>query len=274
MSLGSVQAMSYHVFVWKLFGLYNIDGNPLWYRIYKFVLLIIFYIYYPLSIAMKLFFTDNLGEQIDILLILPTACTYFKGFVITRKRRELDELFALMQRMDTHIKSDRQHDILDGQVRGATNLVKALSLIYYSTVVFNITVTVLTRPKRFMWRAYYPFDWEHNDGLFWLYSCFQFCCTVLVSFLYSSLDVHGSAMYRVLVAHLDILGDQIQTLGRHTESDEFIAKQFQQCIVYHTYCVRYAAYVNNILSMHFFVQFGISGLVFCGSEFKISVVGL
>lgn len=112
-----MQAMRYHINVWKLCGLWDLPGNPVWYTVYSTCLYVIFYIIYPGCIAAQAAFAASFDEIIDILLILPTACAGIKGYFVLRKRRELRELFALIDRMDeAHVHGTLQRQMIGQQV--------------------------------------------------------------------------------------------------------------------------------------------------------------
>lgn len=251
----TIQSMRYHIIVWTVCGLWNIAGDPLWYRIYKFFLTLIFYFLYPLCIAIQLMFTESFNEMIDILLILPTACAGVKGFFVILKRKKIKALFRLMEDMDQLIDSDEHRHVLDVQLNGSILLVKILSCIYYSTVVSSFLVAFLAEERRFIWQSYYPFDHQHNLGIYYFFLLFQLMASFLVSFIYSSLDVYGSALYKMLGAHIDILGDKLRHLGTikslakvqaaygAVELSEAMksakyASDLKQCVLYHNYCIQ------------------------------------
>lgn len=237
--------MRYHIIVWKVCGLWNIPGNPWWYRVYCVVLYTIFYILYPLCIALQIMFTNSFDEMIDILLILPTACAGMKGCFVIAKRSELRKLFALIERMDEMLKDPEHQQMVEKQVRESLTLVKVLSVFYYSTVMSSFMVAFLSEERQFMWQSYYPFDYQHNLGIYYFFLFFQLGASFLVSFIYSSLDLYGSALYKVLGAHIDILGMKFKVLGRPTgqfdsvvERQRRIDEDLKECAIYHTMCIQ------------------------------------
>lgn len=242
----SLKAMRYHIMVWKVCGLWTLPGDPLWYRIYSTVLYIIFYVLYPLCIALQILFVDNFGEMIDILLILPTACAGMKGYFVILKRCEVRNLFVLIDRMDMIVRKEEHRQMIEKEIVESMLLVKVLSVFYYSTVVSSFMVAFLDEERRFMWQSYYPFDYQHNLGIYYFFLIFQLVASFLVSFIYSSLDLYGSALYKVLGAHIDILGKKFKTLGRQEEGldlpkhklDELIKEDVKECVIYHSLCIQ------------------------------------
>lgn len=263
----TIQAMRYHIMVWTVCGLWDIPGNPMWYRIYKAFLTVIFYVMYPLFIAIQLLFTANFNEMIDILLILPTACAGIKGSFVIIKRKQIKALLQLLDDMDQLIDSDDHRRILNEQLSGSMLLVKILSCIYYSTVVSSFLVAFLAEERRFIWQSYYPFDYQHNLGHYYFFLFFQFGASFLVSFIFSSLDLYGSALYKMLGGHIDILGDKVKQLGTVKSLAKLIAEQgavelndammsqqfaadLKHCVVYHNYCIRYNIRVLSLKITH------------------------
>lgn len=239
--------MRYHIMVWKVCGLWTLPGNPRWYRVYCTVLYTVFYVLYPMCIALQLLFS-SFDEMIDILLILPTACAGMKGCFVIAKRRELRKLFALIEQMDEHVQAPEHRRMVAQVIGEAMTLVKVLSVFYYSTVVSSFMVAFLADERRFMWQSYYPFDYQHHLGVYYFFLFFQLVASFLVSFIYSSLDLYGSALYKVLGAHIDILGLKFRRLGkpddggavgdRLMDRERRIAIDLKDCVVYHTMCIQ------------------------------------
>lgn len=242
----SMQALRYHIFVWKVCGFWSLPGNPIWYRFYSTALCIIFYIMYPLWVAVQVLFVDSLDKMIEILLILPTACAGMKGYFVILRRRELHMLFELVDRMDSFVQRTEQTEVIKKETYESMRLVKMLSIFYYSTVVSTFMIAFLPEERRFMWKAYFPFGYEDNLGIY--YSCllFQLVASFFVSFIYSSLDLYGSVLYKLLGAHIDILGKKFKELGRldediidmHMDRHQRIDEDLKQCVIYHNLCIQ------------------------------------
>lgn len=231
--------------VWKVCGLWTLPGNPWWYRLYCTVLYTIFYVLYPLCIALQLMFVNSFDEMIDILLILPTACAGMKGCFVMAKRSELRKLFVLMERMDEVVRYPEHQRLIEKEIRDSLTLVKVLSVFYYSTCVSSFMVPFLAEERRFMWQSYYPFDYQHNLGIYYFLLFFQLVASFLVSFIYSSLDLYGSALYKVLGGHIDVLGLKLKMLGRPVgkfnsveERQRRIDVDLKECAVYHNMCIQ------------------------------------
>lgn len=234
--------MDYHVMVWKVCGLWTLPGNPLWYRVYCIALYTIFYVLYPLCIGLALMFTENVNEMIDILLILPTACAGVKGCFVIAKRRELRKLFVLMDRMDEMVKKCEYVDLIEKALGESLTLVKVLSLFYYSTCVSSFIVPILVEERRLIWPSYYFVDYTNNVGAYYFFLFFQWFSSFLVSFIYSSLDLYAAALYKMLGAHIDILGMRLRAIGRLEGGPKKCVKRIEmnlkECAVYHTMCIQ------------------------------------
>lgn len=190
-------------------------------------------------------FTNTFNEMIDVLLILPTACAGMKGCFVIAKRSELRNLFVLMDRMDEVVKDSEHKAVIETALRESITLVKVLSLFYYSTCVSSFMVPFLSEERRLMWQSYYWVDFKKNLGIYYFFLFFQFFASILVSFIYSSLDLYASALYKVLGAHIDILGMRLKMLGRHEDTKHglvdrqtIINMDLKECVVYHTMCIQ------------------------------------
>lgn len=102
----------------------------------------------------------------------------------------------------------------------------------------------------------------------------------IVSFVYASLDLYGIVLYKLLGAHLDIVADLLAAIGHGRQSGHRLAnaplawqrcneQQLYACLRYHMLCLEFAQCLNEVLSLQYFLQFGMSVTVVCCSLFKL-----
>lgn len=291
-------SMQYHQQVWFYCGLWHTPGQPVWYISYTWFLTVFVYFLFPLLITIQLFYTNTIKEFTDILLIWPTAAFGIKAALIAVNRRKIERLFVILQKMDEFVRLDSHRRIVLLQNRESRRLVWFFSVEYYVSITTHLFVALLSSGPVLMWPAWLPLDYEHNYAVYFLFNIYMYLSSLLNGYVFTSLDVYGVALYKLLGAHLDILSEQLSDLG-HNGADEIhqadttashkrpqrvseeavppARRHWQRrnehklhaCVRYHMLCSSFAELLNSIISLQYFLQFGMSIAVVCGSEFKL-----
>lgn len=244
-----MRALRYHFFVWKVCGLwpdYSSHHRGLYFY-YSISIIMVFYVAFPMFIAIELIHANGISELTDILLILPTTLVGIKGALIWRNTPKLRRLFGLLERMDAAIRNDVQRQRIKRELLGCRRLVVFFSCEFYVSVLSHFAVALLADGRQLMWRSWYPLDYGHVDGYYYGILGYQLVASIMCAFMTSSMDVYGLALYKLLGAHVDNVGEQLSVLGnqRPTGNDTKLSWQqsceedLQHCIRYHQLCIRY-----------------------------------
>lgn len=292
----SMLSMQYHQQVWFYCGLWHTSGQPVWYISYTWFLAVFVYFLFPLLITIQLFYTNTIEEFTDILLIWPTAAFGIKAALIAVNRRKIEQLFVILHKMDEFVRLDAHRRIVLQQNSESHRLVLFFSVEYYVSITTHLFVALLSTGPVLMWPAWLPLDYEHNYVVYFLFNIYMYLSSLLNGYVFTSLDVYGVALYKLLGAHLDILSEQLAALG-HNGNDEILRAdstgpqrkhrasshavparthwqrrnehKLHACVRYHKLCSCFAELLNSIISLQYFLQFGMSIAVVCGSEFKL-----
>lgn len=238
-------AMRYHIFVWKTIGAWDLPGRPRWYTVWCALVYAIFFVFYPGCMLVQLAFVGTLDEMISILLIVPSAAAGVKGFFVILQREPLRRVFELLQRMDDeHVHTEAHREVILRQVSGSMMLVKFMSAFYYSTAVSGLVMAVMSPVRRLLYESWYPVDYQSSTAAYYTWLMFQWVCSFIVSFSYSSLDIYGPAMYRVLGAHVEVLRQRLDAIGNEggmggekaKHRDAANRKEMASCVDYHNLC--------------------------------------
>lgn len=295
----SMLAMQYHLQVWFNSGLWHVPGQPAWYVWYTAFLTIVVYINFPMIITIQLFYTTNVEEFIDILFFWPTAAFGIKAALISINRPKIQRLFDLLKQMDEFVRLDAHRQMILVQNRESHHLVWFLSIEYYGSITIHILTALLSSGPVLMWSAWVPLDYENNYLVYFLFNMYEFTSTMMSGYVLTSLDMYGVALYKLLGAHLDILSKQLAALGNNgigdiqreattglrrpkqlkkgaaatrTEWQRSNERKLHACVRYHMLCSEFSELLNTVISLQYFMQFGMSISVMCGSEFKLMML--
>lgn len=240
--------MNFHLRAWKLCGLWPSQDDSRLYTGYTYVLWTICFIVFPLLIGMQLFFADSLGEFIEIALILPTAMVGVKGALIIYNRKKLLALFQLMRQLDSFVTIDVHKATVQDEVRGSRFLLLLLSGEYIASMTANILVPLLSADRVLMFGLprFDPIDYKHSTVGFYCVIGYQIVACSVIAFTSVSMDVYGLALFKIVGAHVDVLGDKLERVGRTGGSEGMIEidrirsneMELQHCIEYHHLCIQ------------------------------------
>lgn len=236
-------SLEFHLWVWKVCGLWHLPGQPRWYLVYSIVFNFVFFFLFPGCIAVQLLWAKNLVEFVEILMILPTLMVGSKSSLIVRNRKKLQRLFDLLEQMDGMLKNNEQKRVIQKAIIGSRILVAGLSFEYYFSIICFFVVSLMNRVQ--IWSSWYPWDSTYGAPAFYPLLTYQFIGSMLCGFKAASIDVYALALYRLLGAHLDVLGIQLSQLGKDpvdegnlslTKRQLLRERELFKCLDYHKLC--------------------------------------
>lgn len=213
--------MNHHVITWKLVGLWYWKEQPRFYTIYTIFATIFFYILFPLLMFLKLFFSNNMFEIVDIILFLPTAMGGTKAFLIVRKRIEILEVLEMMKKLDEQITNEMFRRKIQLRIRQSQRFIYVLCFVYYTSTVCDYLSALMNSKRILVWVSWYPFDATASLEVYHGILIYQLVATLYMATIIQSIDVFGGSIYCILGGHLEVLSDRMLSLGKRKEALEF-----------------------------------------------------
>lgn len=248
--MSSIQVMAFPLKIWKICGIWHDADQPIWFTIYAYTIYIVLYLLFPICIGASIFFTNNFDEIIEILVVFPSTLAGLKGLFVVFQKKQLLELFQYLNEMDLEIQTIEHRSIIQKKLNESNFLVKFFYSEYCVTIVLSFIIVIMANDRSFMWPSWYPLDYEHNSIIYYGLLCYQLIASLFVAVLNTSLDTYGSALYKVLGGHLDILGMRLQQLGvvqkhpmsmkmeKHNYMELLNKKHIKECVDYHVLCIK------------------------------------
>lgn len=273
-----------HIKAFKCCGIWTWPDQPQWYRPYSMVLCTLAYIIYPGLMLINMIVSTNLSELIEGAFFLPTALVGIKLLILISKKEKILQLTALIRRMENSTATSEAEQRLLRVVseQPTRRCFVALWVVYILTSIWSYTEAQIMsggrQRRRLMWPMWLPFDLQTCPWLVHqMMLSYQALVTLNDCLMHSSLDTFAVAMCNGLGAYLDVLGMRLERIGHRRggahrgRRDE---AQLRTCIQLHYQCIEFGKCINEIMSMIFIIQFGMSGITLCGSEFQLSTVSL
>lgn len=289
----SLNPFKYHELIWKIGGMWPWPGQPRWYYHYCVIFGISLYGIFPVIMLINLFTANGIYELIETIYFLPTACLGVKIVLLLKNRSYIVQVLDLSDRMHSQITDEKYKMIIRKSEREVHTLTRLLS----STFLFASVVTYIDAQAanydKMMWSLRLPFSINDSKILYQIILNFEMAMTLCACVILASLDCFGPTIYKLLGAHLDIIGQRLLVLGNENQSyvmesgekkhPHRLTKEktewFRQneaelimCVQSHYDCIELCNYANIITSDYCIIQFAMSGVVLCGSNFQLSVV--
>lgn len=287
--MNSLNPFKYHELIWKIGGMWPWPGQPRWYYLYCVIFGISLYCVFPIIMLINLFTANDIYQLIETVYFLPTACLGVKIVLLLKNRSYIEQVLNLTDRMHSQIIDEKYKIIIRQSEREVHILTRLLSLTFlFASVVTYIDAQTANYDKM-MWSLRLPFNINDSKILYQLILNFEMAMTLCACVILASLDCFGPTIYKLLGAHLDIIGQRLMVLGnenqpngsevkpseRLTEKAEWLRQneaELIKCVKSHYDCIELCDYANIITSDYCIIQFAMSGVVLCGSNFQISVV--
>lgn len=290
----SLNPFKYHELIWKIGGMWPWPDQPRWYYHYCVIFGISLYGIFPVIMLINLFTANDIYQLIETIYFLPTACLGVKIVLLLKNRTYIEQVLNLSDRMHSQIIDEKYKIIIRKSEREVHWLTRMLS----STFLFASVVTYIDAQTanydKMMWSLRLPFSINDSKILYQIILNFEMAMTLCACVILASLDCFGPTIYKLLGAHLDIIGQRLLVLGnenppnaiRCSKNKEPELKRLQEqrewlgqnevelvnCVQSHYDCIELCNYANTITSDYCIIQFAMSGVVLCGSNFQISVV--
>lgn len=285
-----MKPLNYHISAWKLCGIWKWPDQPHWYSKYSFCYCAFIYVAFPFFMSMNLIYAVDIYAIIETLCFLPTGLVGIKLWLLISNKLHIIRILALSKRMERNIKNVRQLETINQCDQESRRCVRSLMLLYVSASITSYFDVQIAGNKKLMWAMWLPYDFENSNVLYQIALAVQLIISMLECVIHSSLDSFGATMYKLLGAHIDILGQRLQDLAqpetevignKHAliegkqEKDAWLRRnelELRDCILVHQQCLAFSRSMNIAMSDVFLVQFAMSGATMCGSEFQLSVV--
>lgn len=265
-------------------------GQPRWYYLYCAIFGVSLYGVFPVIMLINLFTAKDIYQLIETIYFLPTACLGVKIVLLLKNRSYIEQVLNLTERMHSQIMDEKYKIIIRKSEREVHLLTRLLS----STFLFASVVTYIDAQTanydKMMWSLRLPFRINDSKILYQIILNFEMAMTLCACVILASLDCFGPTIYKLLGAHLDIIGQRLLVLGNENRPDAMNSTENKQrlpektewlrqneaelikCVQSHYDCIELCDYANIITSDYCIIQFAMSGVVLCGSNFQISVV--
>lgn len=206
-----------HVGFWQL---YNSAGpTPRGYVLYSALVHVLLYGVFFGSTAVVIFTAHTVSGRIDSAIIaMPILLGSIKSLLVWRQRDRLAELYALGAEIDAYVRTEGHRRLVAEHARDSIRMTRALIMFFAVSTTAHGVITLLDEGRELIWPAWFPVDWRtpaRGPLVYDVLIGYQvFTCYVL-GYMLASIDGLAPGLYKVLDAHVQVLGQQLEVGGMH-----------------------------------------------------------
>ncbi|XP_061390858.1 odorant receptor 2a-like [Musca vetustissima] len=270
-------AFRYHWKIWRWTGIKPLkDINPELYKLYAIVLNILVTLLFPLTLIIKVFFSQTLQELCENLTITISDCQSNLKFVnVYFVRHQLDRIKSILRKLDRRVQSNEEFIVL----KSAISMAQSSFLIFFRLYSFGTTLSVvkvvLAENRSLLFPAWFGVNWEENLWTYVGVIVYQFFALAVQALQNVANDSYPPAYLVILSAHMRALEIRVKAVGHSVEDDmqEVLTlsgekqrkclKEFNECIKDYLNILKLHSIIQRIISKACLAQFACSALVQC-----------
>uniref|UniRef100_A0A1A9WX50 Odorant receptor n=1 Tax=Glossina brevipalpis TaxID=37001 RepID=A0A1A9WX50_9MUSC len=269
-------AFRYHWFVWQLTGIIQSPYlSVYWYRLYAVLINILVTILFPLTFVINVFWSKNLQQLCENLIITISDITANLKFLnVFLVRNELQRIKVILKYLDKRIFMEEEYQQLKRAIR-----IAQLSFIIFATISttgtsLSILMVLFSQERSLLFPAWYGLDWQNNDVAYAICFTYQLVALIVQAIQNVANDSYPPTYLIILTSHMRNLELRVRSVGLSSESNtekmflnkrekELDLKKFNDCIEDFIQINRLYDMIQKILSKACLAQFICTALVQC-----------
>ncbi|XP_065369883.1 odorant receptor 59a-like [Calliphora vicina] len=257
-----------HWFCWKILGItLDIDNNHRHvkvYILYSILLNILVTICYPLHLALQLFRSDSMADNIKNLAVCVTCVACSTKFIIYSTKLSIIRQFEqILERLDARIKDDVEKNYFR-RMRNRLRNVGLVFLSVYLPVGITAELSFMFREERsLLYPAWFPFDWLQSTGWFYVANVYQIVGIFFLLLQNYVDDTFPPMALCMLSGHIKILSLRVARIGYDEKSLHENEEELNRCVEDQQSLYELYTTIEDIISWPMFIQFGVTATNTC-----------
>ncbi|KAM7343177.1 odorant receptor 59a-like [Cochliomyia hominivorax] len=257
-----------HWICWKILGIsLDIDKTHRHrniYLLYSFILNIMATICYPLHLAMQIFRSDSMADNIKNLAVCVTCIACSSKFIIYSTKLSVIRKFEqTLQMLDERIKNEVEVNYFK-KLRNRLRNIGLVFLSVYLPVGITAELSFIFRSERsLLYPAWFPFNWMESTGLFYVANVYQIVGIFVLLLQNYVDDIFPPMALCMLSGHIKILSIRVSNIGYDKKSLRDNEEELNRCVEDQQTLYNLYTTIENIISWPMFIQFGVTATNTC-----------
>lgn len=224
-----------HWLCWKILGItLDIDSKHQYRNIYIFysiILNIMVTICYPLHLALQLFRSDSMADNIKNFAVCVTCVACSTKFLIySTKLSTIRKFEQILQQLDERIQNEVETRYFQ-RLRSRMINVGLVFLSVYLPVGITAELSFIFRGERsLLYPAWFPFNWMDSTGLFYVANVYQIVGIFFLLLQNYVDDTFPPMALCMLSGHIKILSIRVANIGFDKKSLHENEQELNRCV--------------------------------------------
>lgn len=197
------------VFHFKMLGLWAPEQFSLFYFIYSTFLYSIFSIIYVLCMLINIFLlTDTKEATHSLCMTLTCVALLFKTMNFHLFNRDIQNNLKIISNFQ--LQNSEEINLVANRLRKYRNMWLFYYLMINATGLAGYLSVLSAHPRQLPFRAWYPFDWQHDEKSYWIVYTFQVLGMVVQANMNVAIEIFPGFFIYMAQVKMDILSMRLQ----------------------------------------------------------------
>lgn len=225
------------VFHFKVLGLWSPEKFSIIYLIYSTLLYVIFSLIYVFCMCVNFLFVTNVEETTHSLyMTLTCVALLFKSINFLWFNRDMQDNLKIVNTFE--LKNDNEIAFVKQRLRFFRNVWLAYYLMINTTGLAGYVSALFTLPRQLPFRAWYPFDWRHDEKLYWAVYTYQVVGMVAQANLNIVIELFPGYLLYMASLKMQILSSRLEGMDHDINDPRKSIVNLVDCIKVHQHIVK------------------------------------
>lgn len=193
-------------------GLWPSESPSIFYTIFGYAFQSVFFLFYTSFKCLYFFTTTNMQEIVfcafvsltEVALFVKILNMHFRTRVFQNHLKHI-EAFSM--------ENDDEVELLDGRLRILRKMLFAYIALVMVTGAFSYSVPFFSDETTLPYLAWYPVNWQTNNGIYWMVYAYQVTGMVIQSHILVCMEMYTVYIFVVLSTQFDIVSERLKKIG-------------------------------------------------------------
>lgn len=217
------QVVSWHIKMFKVFGLWPPKDNPVPYIIWSVAVAIFVFIFHSLFKLSSVIFVISVDDIIRILLMSSAIVTIsLKALIVRVKTDTFSNLLDSMKDMDGRIQLNEYQKYLEPLIKKSRLIFTGFTIFSYLSWVSLIHQIIITPPEERVYLStyYYPYESLRQPMIYIGGLVYEAIANFFLVPIFVALNFSGVMMLCILVGYINILCERLRSFGNYKLKNE------------------------------------------------------
>lgn len=216
-SVDTSEVLALHIRIFKSVGLWPPDKRNCLNSLHMFLAFGVGAFGFSAILLGTIPYVNSIKQVVDNLMISSSVVlAAIKGIIVYYNKPKLLQLIGMLKDLDTFITKNEEKSIITVILRDCKSIANMFLAVYISAWIVLAAHSVFAvddRTKIWSSTTLYPFEFAQLRSVYWIVLIFEALANLLLCITDGMTDTYGAILSNILGAHIDVLGQKLNSLG-------------------------------------------------------------